>query len=1078
MTSTSAGLPSEHHRVSRTSPSWKRAVTKVDPIPRCALWLFPVIWAFAALVCAAERAPHPLATVGDVAQRELDSSPYGIPVALNAQVTYVDAEWQILFVRDKTGSIFVQLPPKASGIDAGDIVHLSGLTAPGEIGSNIVHPRVQVAGRRPLPVPRKMSAAAIQAGMADSEYVVTEGVIRPGPSIWDHTSLTLADGATSIPLIIPGGVNPAAQGLIGARALVRGVTAVRLDDAKHPIGYQLFVQNLANVEPEEADWKPSFQAAVLPISRVSDCTVTDRFIPAYHVRGKVLWNGAGALIIADDSGSIEVQGIGESPARPGALVDVLGFPSVIGHTTVLKDALARVLAATPPPATVFRRVSAAEALRSGRDGDTVQISGRVVDQSGRATDHEVLVDDAGQRFEVLISSASPSAGFVRLTPGAALDVWGRFRRVHQRDHRPDTIQILLDSPSQILIRGAQPNWRAVAGFAAGIFVLGVLIWNLQLRRALRSKMVLLRRQVEHEALLESRCRRLVERNLAAVFSWRPSGEITHCNQAFASMLGYGAPEQVIGKSYWGLLTGESRLVLTNCLETGAANGIESSLVRADGTVLALLENVTRVHDEGDIYFETTGVDITQSKLDRIELQRARDAAQHQADIDALTKLPNRRRFAQIANELVTTSGAGQSIALLYLDLDGFKEVNDTCGHVTGDLLLEQVASRLRSVLSTEDELYRLGGDEFAALLTQAASVAESGRVAAALLSSLDSPFRVGNQELRISGSIGISCFPTPAPDHTSLLQQADSAMYVAKRSGRNRVSFYSEEIGDEIRERNSILAELRGAVERNEICLHYQPEFSRSAHQIVRFEALARWQNRVLGAVSPGKFVPVAEEGGLMLELGTHILELACREACKWMRETGQMIPVAVNVSAAQLRASSFAEDVLAILNRTGIPPGMLELEMTESIMQQDVQKCREVLSQLRGAGISLALDDFGTGYSSLSYLPDLPFERLKIARSFLEKLHRGRGGEALIHAVISIAHNLGITVVVEGIETERELVFVQRAGADELQGYYLGSPSPDPMSLIEAAVANLQFQTGALADARGFLQQMSLKQS
>jgi diguanylate cyclase (GGDEF)-like protein len=489
---------------------------------------------------------------------------------------------------------------------------------------------------------------------------------------------------------------------------------------------------------------------------------------------------------------------------------------------------------------------------------------------------------------------------------------------------------------------------------------------------------------------------------------------------------------------------------------GAVNGLETSLLNCNGQKLALLENITRVEDESGVYFETIAADITQSKHDRIELRRARDAAQKQSEVDALTGLPNRRRFTQLVSQNIETRGVEKHpMALQFLDLDGFKEINDTYGHMVGDLLLKEVGERLRSLLRTGDELCRVGGDEFAILLTHSESVADPGKVALALLRGFEQPFRIADQQVRVSGSIGISSFPSPALDYTSLLHQADSAMYVAKRAGRNRALFYTEAIGNDAREKTLMLAELTGAVARNEIHLHFQPLFSSSTHGLVRFEALARWNNRALGAVSPAQFIPIAEESGLIIEIGAHILEMACRQAAAWNERTTQAIPVAVNVSAAQLRPESFVGEVLEILGRTGLPPNLLELEMTESIMLEDVQKCREALARLRGAGIGLALDDFGTGYSSLSYLPELPFDRLKIARSFLEMMHRGRGGEALIHAVISIAHNLRMSVVVEGIETQKELTFVQSIGADEMQGYLLGRPDPDPYAVIERHLAD-----------------------
>ncbi len=999
----------------------------------------------------------PLTTIGAVAERQLDGVSQGVPVSLRAEVTYVDAEWRLLFVRDATGSIFVLLPPKLSNLRAGDLVEISGKTARGDVGSNIVDPQIRVIGNLPTSTPRKVALAAIERGLADSDYVLTEGVIRPGPSIWHHTSLTLVDGDFSAPIIIYGGPNPAAQALIGARVWVQGVAGVRLDDSRRAIGYQLFVQSIDGVRPEDPQWHDMFESPAIPISRALTCDVNQRFLSPLHIRGAVLWKGVGALIVGDGSGSIELHTTGDPDVPRGAIVDVVGFPHVENDAVTLQDARTRVVSTPPMPSVIPIRITAADALGARRDGDTVRISGKVIRQSGNGSNNHVLLEDNGMQVELVISAIGQSGDFVTFTPGTVLDSWGVLRRVRHRNERMDSVQILLDSPSQIVIRGRTVNWPLLGALLFVMTILSVIGWNVQLRRALRAKVGLLRMQMEHEIQLESRYGRLVERNLAAVFSWRPSGEITHCNQAFARMLGYDSPQQVTGRSYWSLLAADEHSSVSLAMRGGAVNGLETSLLNCNGQKLALLENITRVEDESGVYFETIAADITQSKHDRIELRRARDAAQKQSEVDALTGLPNRRRFTQLVSQNIETRGVEKHpMALQFLDLDGFKEINDTYGHMVGDLLLKEVGERLRSLLRTGDELCRVGGDEFAILLTHSESVADPGKVTSALLGGFEEPFRVADQQIRVSGCIGISSFPRPALDYTSLLQQADSAMYVAKRIGRNQAVFYTEAIGKNAREKTLMLAELKGAIARNEIHLHFQPEFSSSTHGLVRFEALARWNNRALGAVSPAQSIAIAEESGLIIEIGAHILEMACSQAAAWNKRATQAIPVAVNISAVQLRSESFVGEVLEILDRTGLPPNLLELEMTESIMLEDVQKCRERLARLRDAGISLALDDFGTGYSSLSYLPELPFDRLKIARSFLEKMHRGRAGEALIHAVVSIAHTLRMSVVIEGIETRKELMFAQSVGADEVQGYLLGRPGPDPFAAIEKHNANL----------------------
>jgi len=1030
---------------------------KAFAIPNCStlslVYLLFCVFAVPS-VAQASVVELPLTTISSVIQRQMDRAPAGHPVTLHAEITYVDAEWRLLFVRDATGSIFVLLPPKATGLQSGDLVQISGKTARGDVGSNIVDAKIRVIGKRALSMPRRVALSAIEKGLADSDYVLTEGVIRPGPSIWNRTSLTLVDGEFSAPIIIPRTSTAASQSLIGSRVWVRGVAAVSLDQARRAIGYQLFVQSTDAIHPQDPHWKDAFSCAVVPISRTLIADVNNRFLAPVHVRGKLLWKGEGTLIIGDTSASIEVHPAEGQSASPGATIEAIGFPHVENDVLTLHEAQLRVVNSSPKPSAVPIRDSVADALRSGRDGDAVRISGKVIRQSVSGGNDRLLIEDHGRQTEIVISTGEYSNKIVSFSPGTLLDVSGILRRVRYRRGATDSIEILLDSPAQITIRNRVLNWRVLAASLFAFTVLSVIGWNFQLRRTLRAKILLLRAQIEHEIQLEDRYRRLVERNLAAVFSWRPWGEITHCNPSFARMLGYDSPAELVGRSYWSLVGAEDHKSLKLALDRGTINGLEINLKCSTGESLVLLQNITRVEAESGTHFETTALDITQAKYDRTELKRARDAAQKHAEVDAVTGLPNRRRFTQLVSEKIeAVSSEKRGVALLFLDLDGFKEVNDTFGHMAGDLLLKCVGDRLRSLLLDGDELCRVGGDEFAILLSRLDSLADPDKVALTLLRGFERPFPIGEQEVRVTGSIGISSFPSPAPDYSSLLHQADSAMYVAKRAGRNRAVLYNHMIGKSAREKTLLLAELKGAAARREIHLHFQPEFSRSGHHLVRFEALARWNNRVLGAVSPAKFIPIAEESGLILELGVQILEMACKQAVDWKHRTMQAIPVAVNISAVQLRSESFVKDVLTILKRTGLPPSLLELEMTESVMLEDVQKCREKLAQLSASGIALAIDDFGTGYSSLSYLPELPFDRLKIARSFLEKIHRGRGGEALIRAVISVAHNLRMSVVVEGIETQDELTFVQNVGADELQGYLLGKPGPDPCSVIEGHI-------------------------
>jgi EAL domain-containing protein (putative c-di-GMP-specific phosphodiesterase class I) len=291
------------------------------------------------------------------------------------------------------------------------------------------------------------------------------------------------------------------------------------------------------------------------------------------------------------------------------------------------------------------------------------------------------------------------------------------------------------------------------------------------------------------------------------------------------------------------------------------------------------------------------------------------------------------------------------------------------------------------------------------------------------------------------------------------MKQADSAMYAAKREGKNRLMYFTPEIGSLFHERMSLENQLRGAVQRNEIYVHYQPEFELAGNRLLRFEALARWTNPALGEIPPAKFIPIAEESGLIVSLGAFIMEQACIEAVKWQGILSYPIQVAVNVSSIQFRRRGFVEEVSSILEQTGLPPELLQIELTESVMMQSTEYSNEVMNRLHALGISLAIDDFGTGYSCLSYLPSLPFDFLKIDSSFVRGLGIQPESESMIRTLIMLAHNIGMRVIVEGVETREQLELLRTLEADEVQGYFMGYPSANPMDVLIRAACDPQFE-------------------
>lgn len=423
---------------------------------------------------------------------------------------------------------------------------------------------------------------------------------------------------------------------------------------------------------------------------------------------------------------------------------------------------------------------------------------------------------------------------------------------------------------------------------------------------------------------------------------------------------------------------------------------------------------------------------------------------HLVVMDELTGLPNRRLlWDRLSQSLAKARREQRTIALLCIDLDGFKLVNDSFGHHVGDALLNQVAQRLRSRFRRSDTLARIGGDEFSLILDHLQKAADAEVAAKSLQELLTSPFEIDGHSIRITASIGISLFPDHGQEGGQLLQQADCAMYAAKRNGKNRIVQFGDGLGHAARERLMLEAELRRAIADQQIFIHYQPEFDLTTQSIVRFEALARWAHPKLGLIPPLSFIPIAEESGLIIPLGAWIMERACMDALVWQEQANRPIQVAVNVSSVQFARDSFSDEVEDILRRTGLPPGLLQIELTESATLTRLDHAAEMMRRMKNMGVSVAIDDFGTGYSCLSYLPKLSFDALKIDRSFVNELLVRPEMGAFVQSILTLAHNLHMKVIVEGIETKEQLDLIRALGTNEAQGYLLGRPSPNPVEQL-----------------------------
>ena len=555
------------------------------------------------------------------------------------------------------------------------------------------------------------------------------------------------------------------------------------------------------------------------------------------------------------------------------------------------------------------------------------------------------------------------------------------------------------------------------------------------------------RKAGEEALFMEKERAQVTLNSIgdAVLSTDISGNVTYLNPVAENMTGWSCQEAT-GRpltEVFQIIDGATREPVRNPMAQAVREnktvGLNANciLIRRDGSESAIEDSAAPIHDRRG---RVTGAVIVFHDVSaaRAITQKMAHLAQH----DFLTDLPNRMLLNdRVANAIALARRHGKQRAVLFLDLDGFKHINDSLGHPIGDKLILSVAQRLAACVRSSDTVSRQGGDEFVVLLSEMEHAEDAARSAEKMLLALAAPHSIAGKELHVTASIGISVYPDDGRDAETLIKCADTAMYHAKAKGRNNYQFFTEDMNVRAVERQFVEGNLRRALERREFVLHYQPKINLETGTITGVEALIRWRHPERGLIPPALFVPIAEECGLIVPIGRWVLHEACRQAQAWIDAGLPPLSVAVNISALEFQSTDFLEGVRTTLNETRLDPRYLELELTESVLMQNAASTAPALLALKAIGVRLAIDDFGTGYSSLSYLRQFPIDTLKIDQSFVREITVSSPDDTIVSAVISMGKTLKQRVVAEGVETEEQLAFLQRQHCGEGQGYHFSRP-------------------------------------
>lgn len=704
----------------------------------------------------------------------------------------------MLFIQDGRGSTYLATHGNKTNYAPGTRVRVTGVTQVSYYAVVIGNPKIQFLSVGPEIKPVQRTVLELDAGASDSQMAITEGVLHPCLQTTDKPCLRIVEGTKEVTLLLRDHRSADLDRLVGATVKARGVASARLENGKRT-GWEMFLESVKQIDVEMAPLADSSAPVSVQSLHPEDADLT--MVRQVHLRGRVNWVSPNLFTLQDETGTIFVSTLAPVLARVGDPVDVIGFPFRGRFGMELRDSSARL--ATDHAVAVKiapLNTTVEEIQKNSFNGKRVHLKAKLESQEGDSSQIVYHLSDQGHRFTAVLLLSENSRKIDAFAKGSTLELVGVEVLQSRGKSAPTQVLVLAESAGDIMMVPADNwlTWRrglVILGFTA-ICLLVPLAWVKQLQRTVHKQMAINREHMEKELRLATKYQRLFERNLAAVYSLRPDGAITECNAAFLKLLGLEDRTQLDGRSYWEFETeSDRREQMKNAQQTDMLSNCQATLRRDDGSIIYLLKNVSPVETPEGIVYETTAIDVTQMRRRQVELQRSRDTAVKNSLIDSLTELPNRRMLMESLPAIIENAKqAGTLVALLFIDLDGFKPVNDSLGHAAGDDVLVYVANALRSLVRKVDSLARIGGDEFMLILSDLGASEGAVRVAGDLLYAIDQPISLLGQEVHVSASIGISIFPTDACDVDELIVRADMAMYAAKRQGGNRFMFYSDTI--------------------------------------------------------------------------------------------------------------------------------------------------------------------------------------------------------------------------------------------------------------------------------------------